>query len=94
MDIDQEISNLSSEIVAKYTYEEIMTVAVEEAAEFIAAVSQFKRGRITIDDLASEIADMRIVSENALKLIDTMGPDGISSRHVAAKVKRARERLL
>lgn len=35
--------------------------AIEEAAELIVAVRHYKRGRVSLQDIASEVADMEIM---------------------------------
>jgi NTP pyrophosphatase (non-canonical NTP hydrolase) len=42
----------------------------EECAELIAAVNRYRRGRIPAEELAGEIADVRIMFEQAMLLID------------------------
>lgn len=40
-----------------------MMMAQEECGELISAISQFTRGRKTVDDLSEEIADVEIMCE-------------------------------
>ena len=62
----------------------------EECAELIAAVNRFRRGRIPAEELAGEIADVRIMYEQALILI---GSGAIVENAFEKKLSRLKERL-
>lgn len=41
----------------------------EECGELIAAVNQYERGRLTVDELASEVADVLIMAAQARDIL-------------------------
>lgn len=77
--------------IIKYGTTSQMNMAQEECAEFIAAVNQLRRGRITIDELADELADVIITSEGARQIINELGGD--VEEKVAAKLERLEKRI-
>lgn len=64
-------------------------VAIEECAELIVVLQQYRRVRRTDIDVAEEIADVTIMCQQ-LRLI--YGPERVD-RAVAAKLQRLEERL-
>ena len=62
----------------------------EECAELIAAVNRYRRGRIPAEELAGEIADVRIMFEQALFLLGD--PALVESAYVE-KLQRLKDRL-
>lgn len=64
-------------------------MAEEEAAEFIAASKHYKRGKVDVDDVIDELADLRIMQE---QLTEFLGRDEVEQR-VQKKMDRLRERL-
>jgi len=47
----------------------------EECAELIAAINQFDRGRISLDELAEEVADVEIMIEQARLMLSDRAVD-------------------
>lgn len=74
----------------KWGSEQQADMLVEECGELIVALKHFKRGRITIDKVAEEMADVKIM----IGQFQTI--DGIASAicvHEEQKLKRLEERL-
>lgn len=61
----------------------------EECAELIAAVNRWDRGRITIDELADEIADVLIVAAQAAEMI----PQDVIGDAITRKLDKLTRRL-
>jgi hypothetical protein len=70
-------------------WEAQMDMVCEECAELIAAVCQARRGRATVADLASEVADVEIMCGQMRAMI---GADHVDAA-VEAKMERLRDRL-
>lgn len=68
-----------------------VAMVIEECAELIQAVTHWQRGRATAAQVLSEIADVRIVSEQA-RLIVGASDDQVA-QHVLAKLIRLESRL-
>jgi hypothetical protein len=64
-------------------------MAEEEAAEFIVASKHYARGKVDLDGVVDELADLRIMSE---QLTEVIGRDRVE-RRVESKMDRLRERL-
>ena len=75
--------------VAAWGLETQIDIAEEEAAEFVVASKHYDRGKIELDDLIDELADMRIVSE---QLAMFLGREAVYDR-VEEKMDRLRDRL-
>jgi NTP pyrophosphatase (non-canonical NTP hydrolase) len=70
-------------------YDAQLGMANEELAELITAINQWKRGRITKEQLASEVADSFImVTQMAIMVGEELVQD-----HVLFKVNRLKQRL-
>jgi NTP pyrophosphatase (non-canonical NTP hydrolase) len=61
----------------------------EECAEVIVAVNHFRRKRITVDELAAEIADVENMCRQVALIV---GRERIDA-HIAFKLKRLEERM-
>jgi len=55
------MSDIYADAVKHFGICEQYDQAIEEAAELIVAIRHYKRGRIAIEDIASEVADMEIM---------------------------------
>lgn len=55
-----------------------LDMMIEECAEFIQAVQHYKRGRVTAEAVASEIADVRLMMDQAAWMF---GPDLCADLH-------------
>jgi len=64
-------------------------MAEEEAAEFIVASKHYARGKVDVDELVDELADIRIMQE---QLAEFIGRERVE-RRVREKMNRLRERL-
>lgn len=64
-------------------------MAVEECGELIVALEHLKRGRANEDDVAEELADIRIMYEQLSRMI---GQERVN-RRVLQKMDRLRERI-
>lgn len=58
--IDKEILD---EAIQTYGTESQLNMAVEECSEFIDAIMKFRRGRVGVQEVVTEIADVMIVME-------------------------------
>ena len=65
-------------------------MAIEEMGELLVAINQQKRGRISIEAVQEEIADVKIMVE---QLAIIYGEDGVSNFE-AKKVARLKERII
>ena len=61
----------------------------EECGELVAAVNQYERGRITADQLASEVADVLICLEQARYILGSVKVDA----QLVAKLERLELRM-
>lgn len=64
-------------------------MAIEECSELITALRHFDRGKVTLDDLQTEIADVIII---ALEMRLVFGEAGVD-KHIAYKLHRLEHRL-
>lgn len=69
-------------------YAQVMQ-AIEEMGELIVALNQYRRGRVDIEDVQTEIADVMIMAKQ-LSMI--FGVDEVEKERLS-KVKRLAERL-
>lgn len=69
--------------------DEQMRMVSEECSELSAAVNQYKRGRISRDDIAGEIADVIIMSRQARMMIGT----DLVLKKIDEKMMRLADRL-
>ena len=75
--------------VEHYGKEVQIDKAIEECAEFIACAQQFREGRKTREDLAGEVADVRVMMEQ----MDIIIGDGLVPYAEAMKVARLDRRM-
>ena len=61
----------------------------EECGELVAAVNHYRRGRITKEELAEEVADVLIMCEQVKRIV---GPEHVT-RWKRAKLRRMRDRI-
>ena len=69
-----------------------LSMAQEEAAELIAAINQWKRGRVSDLDLAGEVADVLITAVQVAEVLDRRCPNLVDSL-VGQKLQRLKNRL-
>jgi hypothetical protein len=67
-------------------------MVTEEIGEFLSAFAQYARGRVTPNEVASEIADVILVLASAMVVVGTT-PDVVAAE-IAAKSARLRGRLV
>ena len=60
---------------AKYNEDLCTTIAMEECAELIQAISKAKRGKLDKDNLTEEIADVMICADWIMQIYDISIPD-------------------
>lgn len=65
-------------------------MAIEEMGELLVAINQQKRGRVSVEAVQEEIADVKIMVE---QLAIIFGENGVSSFE-AKKVARLKERII
>lgn len=65
-------------------------MAIEEMGELLVAINQQKRGRVSVEAVQEEIADVKIMVE---QLAIIYGENGVSSFE-AKKVARLKERIV
>lgn len=63
----------------------------EECGELIAAFNRLRRGRITPKELASEVADVIIMIEQARQIVNALGGD--VEAQILAKIQRLESQL-
>lgn len=80
---------LGSEALARYGAEHEANRTIDGCAELIVALRHFGRGRATVEDIASEIADVQIMCGHMAQLVG----QGLVSRHVDKKLDRLEKRL-
>ncbi len=81
--------NVYSDAIIKYGEEHQINIAQEEMAELIVALSHYQRGRASIQDVASELADVQIMLEQ-MKII--FGAVIFNQKH-KLKIDRLRLRI-
>lgn len=82
---------LLSQAIKKYGKDKQIDMLIEECGELIVALQHLKRGRITWDKVAEEMADVKIMIHQFHTI------DGISDAihvHEINKLKRLEERLI
>jgi NTP pyrophosphatase (non-canonical NTP hydrolase) len=65
-------------------------MVAEEVGELLSALSKFKRGRIRPMDLASEIADVRIMLEQVAYIVAEMTAESVTADNFEAWVGESR----
>lgn len=83
------MATLGSEALARYGAEHEANRTIEECAELIVALRHFGRGRASIEDIASEIADVQIMCGHVAQLVGL----GLVSEQVDKKLDRLEKRL-
>ena len=72
----EEIRNICKDAIEVWGIEPQARIAEEEAAELIVALEHFRRGRATMDEVRTEIADILIT---ATQLAIIFGEDEVSA---------------
>lgn len=83
---DFEIMNLAIEKWGRIAQ---INMALEEMGELIAAINQWKRGRIDIDAVREEVADVMITAKQLALIFGQSGVDQIYHE----KIRRLEDRL-
>ena len=86
--IDKEILNSAIETFGTVSQ---LNVAIEECAEFIDAVMKYRRGRVGINEVITEIADVKIMMEQMEIIFG--GNSKIVECEVLRKMDRLRSRI-
>lgn len=77
--------------IAKWGTTSQVNQCQEECGELIAAINRLRRGRIDIGELASEVADVRIVVEQMTQIVNELG--GNVEAQIEKKLTRLAERI-
>ncbi len=83
-------ATLLKEAINKWGVDAQENQLIEECAELIVAVNHFKRGRVPINKVAEEMADVRIMI-NQFCTMDNINE--LVNQHEHAKLRRLEERL-
>lgn len=86
--IDKEILD---EAIQTYGTESQLNMAVEECSEFIDAIMKFRRGRVGVQEVVTEIADVMIMMEQMTIIFG--GNSKIVECEILRKMDRLRSRL-
>ena len=87
--IEAEVKKLYSRALAKWGFPAQATMVMEECAELINAMCKLERGRITEDEVITEIADVMIMCEQMATHFGTVKVELEKDR----KLQRLKERL-
>jgi len=87
-DLDKDVVDVARDAVEVWPEEGQMRMAQEECGELVAAINRYRRGRCTVEDLSSEVADV-LITVTQMRLL--LGP--VVDAQIAAKVKRLRDRI-
>lgn len=85
----QKLRRVCSEAVARYGATSQMNQLQEECAEYIVALSHMRRGRVGINEVADEVADIVIMCEQARLIFG----GNILESAIERKLARLEERL-
>lgn len=85
---EHEIEELCSRALKRYGSKLQLDMLQEECGELVAAVNQYRRGRISTDELVSEMADVRVMLRQMAILFRAELP-----KIEAEKYERLRQRL-
>jgi NTP pyrophosphatase (non-canonical NTP hydrolase) len=83
--------NLLDRAIKTWGVDAQLDMVIEEASELITSIQHMKRGRVTWDEVAEEMADVKIMI-NQFHTIDNVS-DAIHI-HELVKLKRLEERLI
>lgn len=92
-DLDACAEDVAEKALEAYGLDAQVDVVVEELAELITAIQQYKRGRVTLRQLAAEIADVRNVLPIAEHLIISGEGSSVLLEERQKKLRRMGERL-
>lgn len=84
-----DIEKVYLDALSQWGYDAQIKMCIEECGELITALAQYYRNRNTNDDICSEIADVKIMTEQ-MSLI--FGKDKVEEQY-KFKFKRLQERL-
>lgn len=87
----QRLRQTGAAAIAKWGTTSQMNQVQEECAELIAAINRLRRGRVNIKDLAEEVADVIVVTEQARQIVNELGGD--VEAVLEAKLGRLEERI-
>ena len=91
-DMDEfEKSELCSQCVHLWGITAQMIMVIEELLELALAVCRFYRGRATVDDVASEIADVNIMNMQLTHILSV--PQESVNKWETIKIERLKKRL-
>ena len=82
------MTDILAEAIEFYGKENQLNQAVEELAELIVSINHCRRGRVTADAVASEIADAIIMIEQ-VAMIFNVDPE----KHIDEKMNRLKQRI-
>ena len=68
--MDDETKKLYIEAINKWGKDSQIEMALEEMGELITAINQYKRNRIELKDVCTEIADVQIMMEQLAIIFD------------------------
>ena len=86
--IDKEILDKA---IQTYGTESQLNMAIEECSEFIDAIMKFRRGRVGVQEVVTEIADVMIMMEQMAIIFG--GNSKIVECEVLRKMDRLRSRI-
>jgi len=79
---------IARQAVATWGHSAQIDMVIEECSELILALQHFKRGRNTADDVASELADVSIMFEQARVMFGADAVDEARRRKITRLVLR------
>lgn len=80
---------LLSDALAHYGPDRQLSKTIQECGELIVAISHYQEGRATLEEVATELADVKIMVAQASKII---GENRVAG-HVTGKQARLRLRM-
>jgi NTP pyrophosphatase (non-canonical NTP hydrolase) len=88
-ELTQRLKSICSQAVGRYGATSQMNMLQEECAEYIVALSHMRRGRVGINEVADEVADIVIMCEQARLIFG----GNILESAIERKLARLEERL-
>ena len=86
-------SKILSQAIEKYGVENQINMAIEEMSELIDVLCKHRRGRAGVEEIAEEVADVSIMTEQLTMIINDLSATNTVDEKIKFKLDRLERRI-
>ena len=87
------LEKILSQAIEKYGVENQINMAIEEMSELIDVLCKHRRGRVGVEEIAEEVADVTIMTEQLRMIINDLSATNTVDEKIKFKLDRLERRI-